>query len=102
VKVLGAVHRPGLYPVHATMSLGDVVAMAGGADWSGRRDSIELRRDGSRIRAQLDQATVVMDLPIRSGDEIVVRQRGWFARNPGVVVGGLSAVLGISIALMAR
>src|SRR4051812_11174176 len=49
VNVLGAVKNPGLYPVDATMTVADVLALAGGVSPDGNPDKGELIRGGTRL-----------------------------------------------------
>jgi protein involved in polysaccharide export with SLBB domain len=99
ISVLGAVQKPGVYPVDPTMTVADVVALAGGAAPDGRRDRVELRRGEERVVANLKQGSRVADWPIRSGDQLYVPQRSWLSRNAGVVVGLVGAAASITIAL---
>lgn len=100
VRVLGAVKNPGLYHVDPTMTLGDVVALAGGIASNGRQGDIKVFHAGREIGSDLR----LSDLATRyltSGDEVVVPERGWFARNGAVVVGALISATGIVIAAAA-
>jgi polysaccharide export outer membrane protein len=102
VNVLGAVKNPGLYPVDPTMTVADVLALAGGAAPDGNPEKGSLIRGGERINVKLSQGTKVADTPIQSGDQLYVPQRSWISRNPGVVAGTLTAVAGIVVTLMVR
>lgn len=86
VRILGAVREPGLYYVDRTMTLGDAVALAGGAAADGDWKSIRILRDGQELEAELDQASEVAR-EVRSGDQIVLPQRSWLSRNTGVLLG---------------
>ena len=99
VSVLGAVMKPGVYPVDPTMTVADVVAAAGGAAPDGKRDRVELRRGGDRLIADLDRSSVLAESPLRSGDQLYVPQRSWFSRNPGLVVGIVGTLASLTIAL---
>ncbi|HET7232148.1 MAG TPA: polysaccharide biosynthesis/export family protein [Longimicrobium sp.] len=100
VQILGAVRNPGLYPVDATMTLGDALALAGGTTPQGHPDRVVLvHRDGGG--ATVSRRTLVGDSPLRSGDHLYVPERGWASRNPGVVVGMVTAALGL-IATLTR
>jgi polysaccharide export outer membrane protein len=100
IQVLGAVRNPGLYPVPPTVSVGDAVALAGGATSDGKPDHVVLRRGGERLQINLTRDTRLSDTPIRTGDELFVPQRGWVSRNMGLVTAGLSAATSIFIAVM--
>lgn len=102
VNVLGAVKNPGLYPVDATMTVADVLALAGGASSDGNPDKGELIRGGTRLDVKLSRRTKIGDTPMQSGDQLYVPQRSWISRNPGVVAGTLTAVAGIVVTLLVR
>lgn len=86
VNVLGAVGRPGLYVVDPTMTIADALAEAGGALPHGRPDEVELLRDGNQVTANIKQQVRIADLPLRSGDQLIVPERSWFARHSAVVI----------------
>ena len=91
LSILGEVRNPGLYPVDATVSLSDALAMAGGVAPNGNKNDIRLVRGSNVIRQDLDAATIVGISDIRSGDKIVVGEKSWLARNPGAFFGSLIA-----------
>jgi protein involved in polysaccharide export with SLBB domain len=97
VRVLGAVKNPGLYHVDDTMSLADAIALAGGTTTEGKLQDVRIIRDGREIRSRLasEEATPVT---MQSGDQIIVSQRGWFARNGIVVVGAVISSIGFILA----
>lgn len=99
IQVLGAVRNPGLYPVDATMTIADVLALAGGTGPDGRLKRVELIRAGERLAVRLTGAERVGDTPIRSGDQLFVPQRGWMDRNAGVVTGVLSTGAGVLLGI---
>ena len=102
VQVLGAVRNPGLYPVDATMTISDALALAGGATSDGRPDRVELVRDGKRIESELGPETRLSGAAIQSGDQLFVPERSWLARNTGLVAAGLSTGASLIIAFLAR
>lgn len=100
VNVLGAVNAPGLYPVDATISLSEVLGLAGGITPDGDPGDIRLWRGGRVVEDDLDRAMLVGDVGIRSGDRIVVGEKGWFERNPGALIGTLiasAAAIGVAL-----
>jgi polysaccharide export outer membrane protein len=99
ISVLGAVQKPGVYPVDPTMTVADVVGLAGGAASDGKRDRVELRRGNERVMGNLNQASRVADSPIRSGDQLYVPERSWLSRNTAVVVGLIGTAASLTIAL---
>lgn len=88
VTVLGSVKNPGLYPVDPTMTIADVLALAGGADPNGNQDKLELIRGGKRQPVRFTERTPVSAAAIRSGDELYLPERSWISRN-GYLVGAL-------------
>lgn len=101
LTILGGVNEPGLYPVDASISLSEALGLAGGISPIGDSGDIRLIRDGRVIKQGLDQATLVGASDIRSGDQILVGELGWLARNPAALVGSLiGAVAGLTIALI--
>lgn len=102
VNILGAVKSPGLYPVDATMTIADAVALAGGATPDGNRREIELMRGGQKIAVRLTDAVRLDDLPLRSGDQLFIPERSWISRNPGLITTALSAGVSLIIAVFIR
>ncbi|HEX7117815.1 MAG TPA: polysaccharide biosynthesis/export family protein [Longimicrobiales bacterium] len=90
INIQGAVRQPGLFPVDPTMTVGDALALAGGATPNGKPDEIELLRGGEKVTVDIDETTRISDLPIRSGDQLYVPERSWFVRNQGLVAALLS------------
>ena len=91
VRVNGAVRNPGLFTVDPTMSVGDAIGLAGGVSAEGRAGTVELVRDGRRIASSISPSSRLVELSLRSGDELYVPERAWLTRNPAVLLGGLSA-----------
>ncbi|MGI9628168.1 MAG: polysaccharide biosynthesis/export family protein [Longimicrobiales bacterium] len=99
VAILGEVADPGLYPVDPTITLADALALAGGIGSMGDRNDIRLLREGEELVGRLEESVVLGRTPLRSGDQILVGQRGWFTRNLGLVGVVIGAATSISIAL---
>jgi polysaccharide export outer membrane protein len=97
VRVLGAVRSPGLYRVDPTMSLADALALAGGVTPDGRLDAVRLVRDGREQRLDLERAVPAAEM-LRSGDQIVVPERSWMARNSAPLIGASISALGFIVA----
>jgi protein involved in polysaccharide export with SLBB domain len=95
VRVLGAVKSPGIYFVDPTMTVGDAIALAGGATDQGKTRKARLIRDGKVIRS--GPITTTSATEINSGDEIEVPERSWFSRNGKFVIGGLITAVAIVI-----
>lgn len=97
VRILGAVKNPGLYRVDPTMTVVDALALAGGATEQGKLKGVRVYRDGKQVGSPLDPSARLLP-QLRSGDQIVVPERSWFARNGVyIVAAGISAV-GIIVA----
>jgi polysaccharide export outer membrane protein len=99
VQVLGAVRTPGLYSVDATMTLGDALALAGGATPTGNLDKLVLIRNGKRLPGRFSRNTKVVDSPLQSGDEIFVPEKGWLARDPRIFAAIVAASVTLFIGL---
>lgn len=102
VRIMGSVHRPGLYTVDPTISIADALAMAGGATPQGNQKEITILREGEELRTVVTGNTIIAESPIRSGDVIFVPERGWIARNPGVVAALIGGSISLIIALFVR
>jgi polysaccharide export outer membrane protein len=102
INILGEVRSPGLYPVDATISLADALALAGGITPVGSPDDIRLIRGDQIIRQDLDRATLVGSAEIRSGDQIVVGRRSWASRNSTAILGSIIAASAIIAAAFIR
>lgn len=95
IPVTGAVRNPGLYTVDPTMTVADALALAGGATPQGKRDRVLLIRGEMSIDTRLSPSEGQTLSPLRSGDQLFVPERSWISRNPGVVIGAVSATASI-------
>ena len=98
VTVLGAVNRPGTYPVDPTVSLAEVVAIAGGAADDGDLRRIDIVREGSVVRERIEPGASLAAMDVRSGDQVFVGRRSWLDRNSGTLV---SALLSATVSIIA-
>jgi polysaccharide export outer membrane protein len=84
IAVLGEVQTPGLFTVDPTLSVLDVVALAGGAARNGNLGSIRLLRAGAEEEFSYEREALagrtLQEIGVRSGDEIIVPRR-WFTRD---------------------
>lgn len=101
IRILGAVKNPGLYRIDPTMTLGDALALAGGATPEGKLKGIQVFRNGQEVRSRLDINVQLLG-QVRSGDQVLVPQRSWFARNAPYVVGASISAIGIVLARVLR
>jgi polysaccharide export outer membrane protein len=100
MAVLGEVRLPSLYTVDPTLSVLDVVAMAGGPTPNGNMNKIRLLRDGQQLALAFNEGRSLQDMGVRSGDQIIVPKRT-FTRDDLQVLMGL-AQLGLTIAIFAN
>jgi len=103
VSVQGGIRSPGLYPVDATVSMADLLAMAGGLTPNADPKKIRLVRDGSVLDVALSPEMIIESSPIRSGDQVYIGEKSWFARNSGIIIGtSITAAAVIISALVLR
>lgn len=100
ITIVGAVRAPNVYPVDPTMTVADVLALAGGTLAYGEPDEVELYRRGEKLTTDITQLTRIDDLPIRSGDQLYVPERGWFERHTGIVATLISSTVSLTIAIV--
>lgn len=86
VVVQGAVRRPDVLFVDATVGLAEALGMAGGVSEDGHRGKIDLFRDGQRLGRYDGRTPSTLAVALQSGDLILVNERSWWARNPSVLV----------------
>lgn len=89
IAVLGEVRSPGLYTVDPTLSVLDVVALAGGPTSVGNLDKIKVYRAGGETRISFEEESLrgrtLQEVGIRSGDEVLVPRR-FFTRQDLVLL----------------
>ncbi|HEY2825367.1 MAG TPA: polysaccharide biosynthesis/export family protein [Gemmatimonadales bacterium] len=102
IAVLGDVMRPGLYTADPTLSIIDVIALAGGPSQNGNLNGIRLLRGGQQhvisFNGEQTQMGTLSSLGIRSGDQIFVPGKKFNAATLSLIVGVLQ--LGISIVVL--
>src|SRR5690606_34633158 len=92
VTVTGEVQQPGMQYADPSMTLGDVLAVAGGALPTGRSDRVELTRAGERIELDFDADSPQRSMPVRSGDQLRVPRRSWLSQNLNILVSAAATV----------
>ena len=79
IAVLGEVERPSLYSIDPTMTVYDVIALAGGVTRDANQKKIQLLRAGEEVQLILSASAIghatLRDLGVRSGDHIVVPRK---------------------------
>lgn len=101
IHVVGAVRNPGLYSADPTMTVADALGLAGGVSAGGRANRVILMRDG-RPSTRLARGARLVELALRSGDELYVPQGAWLGRNAGLVFGAVSAAASVLWAVQRR
>ncbi|MGQ0560343.1 MAG: polysaccharide biosynthesis/export family protein [Gemmatimonadota bacterium] len=102
VNVLGAVNEPGVFSLDETMTVAHALALAGGTRPDGKSDEVQLFRGDQKLVGRISQRTRIADLAIQSGDQLFVPERGWIARNSGLVAALLSGAVSVTIALIVQ
>jgi polysaccharide export outer membrane protein len=101
VPVVGAVRSPGLFAIDPTMTVGDAVALAGGATVDLTRAKILLMRSGKAVISDVDPALLVSSLPIERGDQLYIPpQDGFFVRNPWVIGTVIQSLVTLTAAIL--
>ncbi|MFQ5705312.1 MAG: polysaccharide biosynthesis/export family protein [Gemmatimonadales bacterium] len=81
IAVLGQVRDPGLLTVDPTLTVIDVVALAGGPTGSGNMKKIKLLRTGGESLVNFEDQTLrgrtLQEVGIRSGDQVVVPRKSF-------------------------
>lgn len=90
VAVLGEVLKPGLYSVDPTLTVFDVIALAGGPTRDANQNKLQLIRGGENIRLSLDPAAIarstLRELGMRSGDQVVVPRKSLTFQDWSLIV----------------
>jgi len=99
ILITGEVSGEGVYPVDPTMSLVEVLAMAGGPTTSAKKDRVDLIRDGRKIEIDLGDPLDVRNVSLQSGDQLNVPRANAWIRNWQLVVGLVSSTISLAILL---
>jgi polysaccharide export outer membrane protein len=97
MAVLGEVRMPGLYTVDPTLSVLDVVAMAGGPNPSGNMNKIRLLRGGQEQQLSFGQGHSLQEMGVRSGDQIVVGRKSFAREDLSIVLSLVTIALSTAI-----
>jgi protein involved in polysaccharide export with SLBB domain len=101
IIITGEVHRPGLYALDPTISLGGAIALAGGATPNGDPAHIILVRSGQDQGERIGAGQTLSRMRIASGDQVTVMRRSWFDRNSTFLVSAMLSVTSIVVSLIA-
>jgi polysaccharide export outer membrane protein len=98
VSIGGEVARPNLYQLRPGTTLTQAIALAGSPTERGRRDRVMLRREGtSRTISVTGPESGVTQLPVRSGDEIIIERRRAVFRE---VIAPVATIIGATAAVV--
>ena len=79
VSVLGEVMHPGLFSVDPTMTIYEVIAMAGGSTRNARESKIRLIRAGQTVPLPITSEALaratIREIGVRSGDQVYVPRK---------------------------
>ena len=97
VAVLGEVLKPGLYPVDPTLTVFDLLALAGGPTRDANSNRMQLIRGGENLRLSVDPAAIarstLRELGVHSGDQVVVPRSSFTREDWSLVIQIASLVL---------
>lgn len=93
IGVQGEVRLPGLYWVDPTVTLGEVIAMAGGMSVIADADEIEVLRGDEALDVESGPGSYIPPVPLVSGDQVVVGRKSWFVLNA-------SSLLSVGVSLL--
>lgn len=102
ISIVGEVRDPGLYHVDETHSVSDALALAGGVTTQGKPDEVQLFRGSDMLEGSITRRTRIAELPLQSGDQLFVPQRGWFERNTIIMASLISGVMGLAVAFVLK
>jgi polysaccharide export outer membrane protein len=101
IAVIGEVRAPGLLSVDPTLSLLDVVALAGGTNPDANLNKIRLMRQGDEtqlsFRSDAGSAQSLQDIGVQSGDQIYVPQKGITTTEWMLLIQLANLLLGVAI-----
>lgn len=92
VAIVGAVRTPGLYPADATMTVGDLVGLAGGSIFAQEQWRVKWLRDGKVLEKDVSPARLLAGIDLQPGDQLLVPERSWLSRNVGTIVGPVTSI----------
>jgi len=102
VGVQGEVRKPGLYYVDVTMTLREVLALAGGVTENGNASNIAIVRDGHTVPLGAWRRGGPMSADLRSGDQVVVASRSWLSRNALAAVSTAGLVISVLLSVLKK
>jgi polysaccharide export outer membrane protein len=98
VAVLGEVRLPGLYPVDPTVTVADVIAMAGGLTPMANNGAVSLVRGGKVVDHPFGPGWSTLNQSLESGDQVVISRKSWASENTPFLLGALGSVVAAAVA----
>jgi len=96
VAVLGEVWKPGLYSVDPTLTVFDLLALAGGPTRQAN-EKLQLIRGGEAVRVSLEPSAIarstLRELGVRSGDQLVMGRATFTKEDWGLLLAVLNTIL---------
>ncbi len=90
VAVLGEVLKPGLLSADPTLTIYDLIALAGGPTRDANQNKLQLIRGGENRRLSLDPAAIarstLQELGVHSGDQVVVPRKSLTFQDWSLIV----------------
>lgn len=97
VAVLGEVYKPGLYSVDPTLTVFDLLALAGGPTRQANEKRLQLIRGGTSVRVSLEPAAIarstLRELGVRSGDQLVMGRATFTREDFGLLLAIVNTIL---------
>jgi polysaccharide biosynthesis/export protein len=97
IAVHGEVRNPSVFMVDPSMSLSEVIAMAGGMTPMANGKEVRIVRGGEEMRVRTSEMLAQPVTGLRSGDQIVVGRKHWLAQNPIGAIGTAAGVIAVLI-----
>ena len=101
ISVTGQVVRPGLYTVDPTLSILDLVALAGGPTEAANTGKIRVFRDGGReewnYEEEQELARALAEIGVESGDDIIVPRKFIARSDITIILQMITVVLSVMI-----
>jgi len=106
INVMGEVDKPGLYPVDPTLSLSEVLSMAGGVDENGDIDKVKVIRGGEilskNLKKELEGDQPIEKFGIKSGDQIVVGKKGGITVRDWTIIASMVSAAALVLSVIVR
>jgi polysaccharide export outer membrane protein len=99
ILISGEIGQEGVYPVDSTMSLVEVLALAGGPTPTAKRNEVILIRGNREIEIDLDEPLEVRNVALQSGDQLLVPRANTWIRNWQVMLGVVSSTISLAVLL---